>query len=249
MLEAALQARNDIRVPLHVSNKDFSPPRSSMVMPPEPIRGRNQSSRSPSLSRAPELAPNLRLPGVSGDLPRELARGGHWFARMAGDNALLLTFLPAFDPWRELVSEHLTPSPGSGVDPPLRGDHCSGLGLSPAAATQTPGGGGDAGSSVPPSCANPRQVSTPRAKDVYSAFASRGFVDASAPTSPRPKKKADSDDDDQHSLGLHFFLVRGGDFGIPIELQNWMLQDVRQILLAHIHERSPGTLGFKSPQR
>lgn len=53
----------------------------------------------------------------------------------------------------------------------------------------------------------------------------------------------------EHSLGLFIFLVRSGDFGLPIELPSGMLRDIRRVLLAHIPQRPLGALSAKPCQR
>lgn len=59
--------------------------------------------------------------------------------------------------------------------------------------------------------------------------------------------KTEKEKDD--SLGLFLFLVRLGDFGLPIEPQSAMLRDVRRILLAHIPLSHHQAMAFKPVQR
>lgn len=51
------------------------------------------------------------------------------------------------------------------------------------------------------------------------------------------------------SLGLFLFLVRLGDFGLPIEPHNAMLQDVRSILMAQIPQSHHQAMAFKPSRR
>ncbi|CAB1116053.1 unnamed protein product [Ectocarpus sp. CCAP 1310/34] len=60
-------------------------------------------------------------------------------------------------------------------------------------------------------------------------------------------KGGDKDEDD--SLGLFLFLVRSGDFGLPIEPQSARLRDIRRILLAHIPRSHHRAMAFKPAER
>ena len=129
---------------------------------------------------------------------KELATGGRWFARIVGDGAILLTFLPALEQWKNDLSSRLEQQRAKRKKLKRLGRR------SGAAGGVSRKGGG----------ANSRQ--------------------------------GGREDD---SLGLFLFLVRLGDFGLPIEPHNAMLQDVRSILMAQIPQSHHQAMAFKPSRR
>lgn len=330
MLESALETLNDVCLQWRMSWVDFCPPEPTLTptTPPHGARQRTSRSPAPPAAGAPE-PPVPRLPGVSGDLPSELAKQGRWFARTVGDSAVLVTFLPAIEQWREAVSAALAlrkerrpatvsvPGAGGAGLPHARDDldsllgarldsqkqcigqqgqqhepkkvgfdgrpegDCMGDGTSAAVAAEAvpeaaveseskqtaqlrPGDDGGVGGA-------PLRRSFNQWMDVAAKNAAAAAAAACGPRRARggkgstslPRRKSEADLwppanfmakglerlDDELSLGLHLFLVRAGDFGLPIELQSGMLREVRGLLLAHIPVRLRGALAVKSRQR
>lgn len=271
MLEASLETLNDVWFGWHVSPRDFSPPgpmRTSMNPMNLFTASRGRYSRPPSASGASAAQGTQGwLPGASGDLSLELAHGGRGFARIVGDDAVLLTFLPAFDRWRELVSERLTArdqprassegskegggkdcDPGRRQSSPAhsrasqqaerRARYSGGVVADGAAGVTGAGAVSSAGVPLGEGVTGPESFSTPTRRESRAgrpSSASRGGGRCAS----LPPRETQERIDDEHSLGLYLFLVRAGDFGLPIDLQHWKLRDVRQILLAHAPER-PG---------
>ncbi|CAM9294523.1 unnamed protein product, partial [Ascophyllum nodosum] len=65
----------------------------------------------------------------------------------------------------------------------------------------------------------------------------------------RPIGGGGDEGENDASLGLFLFLVRVGNFGLPIEPQTAMLRDVRNVLLAHIPASYHREMAFKPAQR
>ena len=208
---------------------------------------------SNSTAAAPDLTPPT-LKGASGALPSELAKRGRWFARTVGEGAILLTFLPALDVWRKEVSARLErrralreaaaerkrkmgvrmsassslfsqePPPPPPPPPPPQ------TATAPGAGWQQPTAGEQSG----------QQQQQRRQQQPHQH--------------PQKKKKKEQrnarrEEDEDDSLGLFLFLVRQGDFGLPIEPQSKRLRDIRNILLAHIPRSHHQAMAFKPARR
>ncbi|CAN0137082.1 unnamed protein product [Scytosiphon promiscuus] len=115
LLQKVLEDTQNVSVPWVISSSDLIPPSTFLVAPaPDPNSSSSFSNRSASHrgggARSPAPASHLAPPtlkGASGPLPSELAMPGRWFARTVGEEAILLTFLPALDVWRKEVSARL----------------------------------------------------------------------------------------------------------------------------------------------
>lgn len=317
ILAAELETLNDTCIPWAVSRADFSPTASTRDVifqsRPSPNRTRPTQNKHTSFSQitppdairtVTPVAALPPLPGASGDLPSELtSSGGRWFARCVGDHALLLTFLPSIDVWRDLAAERLKERKRraeGGEGAPESGNEVF------AADGKMTGAAGAAG--VPPdraagdgrekgtdqaNAANPGvdrgyvrmtgervPVSEPVERETLAAVApaaaprqgamsdSSGILEGKGSRRvPPPRRKTEADlrntsesfsrrratpeevVAEEHSLGLFMFLVRSGDFGLPIELPNEILRDIRRVLLAHIPRKPLGALSAKPRQR
>lgn len=127
MLEKVLEDTFNVSVPWVISYTDLAPPSMVRVAsapdPPSnrpPSRGAHQGGSRPSSGpmggnmaavppahRPGRSISRPTLVGASGPLPSELAKSGRWFARAVGDGAILLTFLPAFEEWKNGLSSRL----------------------------------------------------------------------------------------------------------------------------------------------
>lgn len=294
MLTSALETLNDTRLPWAVSRGDFdltaSAPGIGLPGRGSPTHGSHGFKRQSSFSSVtPPSAVTTtagvpvslpRLPGASGDLPPELANaGGKWFAKTVGEDALLVTFLPSIDVWREVTTERLSArrkaaakrKGSSEVSAAVEAAHGRNRVDVADIDAPNPGGGNSIGRTTGSECR--KEVEDPRIPSEKAAGKASECVvisgthrdpggdDVSSTTPPQQKMDTGVQEvatrtgrvqdllNEEHSLGLFLFLVRSGDVGLPIELPCGMLQDVRKILLAHIPERPRGALAFKPRQR
>lgn len=229
MLEKVLEDTYNVSVPWVISPADLIPQKAILSPPVRFGRGSTLSKASGSVLNAPATAlggaPDApsRLVGASGPLPSELAAGGRWFARTVGEKTVLLTFLPALDVWKNEVSVRLE----------RRKERRQQWAERRAMAA------------VEQSDAARRQQGSGRASEARARAAEAKAAEAQAEAAEAREEKKDGD----HSLGLFLFLVRSGDFGLPIEAQTEKLRDARRILLAHIPRSHHGAMAFKPRQR
>lgn len=300
ILASELETLNDTCIPWMVARADFSPPVSQGQPNPTQKKHNSSSQVTPpdDIRPLPLSAALPRLPGASGDLPPELASsGGRWFARCVGDDALLLTFLPSIDVWRDLAAERLkerkrraeggegTPESGNEV---LADEKATGAAGAAGAPPEHADGDGHENGIDEADAANPgvdrgyvritrERVSVSETVAPVAAAAaprretvgdSSGILEGKGPRRvPPPRRKTEADSGnttasnsrlratpedmvaEDHSLGLFMFLVRSGDFGLPIELPSGILRDIRRVLLAHIPQKPLGALSAKPRQR
>lgn len=277
LLEKVLEDTQNVSVPWVISSSDLAP-LSSLLVAPVPGRSSSSSSssrpttnrttssgsssrdgdgggRSPSRASSSSSGrnrfgnnageggtqhsargvPDLSRPtlkGASGPLPSELAERGRWFARTVGDGAVLLTFLPALDVWREKISARLEERQSARFREEKRkrrkNAQLSASSSFPAAAAAEAG-----------------------AREQRESGRGQGEDQQPQQKEEEEKEKENvgKDEDAVDSLGLFLFLVRSGDFGLPIEPQSAELRGIRSILLAHIPLSHHLAMAFRPVRR
>ena len=276
LLEKVLEDTQNVSVPWVISQSDLAPPGIFLVAPARessstaPRSTNQRGSGSGNISRvgggtrsggngssgrfgsssasAPAGAhssagggePDLSRPtlkGASGALPSQLAERGRWFARTVGDGAILLTFLPALDVWRKEVSARL--------------ERRKALRLAAAERKRKSKVRLSASSSTSSASSSSSQTSPPAGG--AGGGARRRQREEKKQQQQQNKKKeqgsAGRGEEEDDSLGLFLFLVRSGDFGLPIEPQSARLRGIRRILLAHIPRSHHQAMAFKPARR
>lgn len=272
MLEKVLEDNNHVPFPWAISRADLIPPSTVLVASlPDPPNSRSTSSLrgtrvsrlsgssgsgsgwirtppSPQYRAAPRVGPLPRvgpppeapstLVGASGALPPQLAEGGRWFARAVTGKAILLTFLPALDVWRKEVAARLERR----KERRARKQHR--LNAAAAAAAARMGRDGKQGKESKRTTGEAVEGSVGNDEKQQAKKESNGKSEGKT-----GEEAEGSDGDNDNSLGIFLYLVRWGDFGLPIEPQSAMLRDVRRILLAHIPQSHHRAMEFRPAQR
>lgn len=261
LLQKVLEDTQNVSVPWVISSADLVPPSIFLVAPVQdsnssssfsnrsgnhrgsgarsPAPGTSSSNNSGAPSRTgdgvsgPQAPPTLK--GASGPLPSELAMPGRWFARTVGEEAILLTFLPALDVWRKEVSARLERRRALRE---AREERARKTKVRSSSSRR-----GSSRGSLPPTGAGAE--GSPLGEGGGGKKSEKRAGVAAGGGSERKEKDEDEDD----SLGLFLFLVRSGDFGLPIEPQSAKLRDIRRILLAHIPLSHHRAMAFKPARR